>query len=257
MKKYFLCLMAIVGLMTSCSDNDKNVNPLAEQIIGKWIAVDYADEPALTDQKVTLNFVSPTKCLVSMLLADYEEVGGWANEVLFDVTIDGNVVTIAGKISETISAIYEFQIQSLNGDDMRCNIKITDFLNGVEKHSELTGHFVRTNVDFNKDIIGTWEGIYWDGNANKCRFEYLADGTYNFYIHHTSTDMWVKSVDDYSYFSCQGNVLYMRWKNTGKDGICESWDITGIGNGTMTWSALRLDENDEPYVISVGFTKVN
>ena len=125
----FLCGLCV---LTSCSSNEDNtsINPLSGQIAGRWVAVVYDGHPAITDEKVMLNFVSPDKCLVTMLLGDDEEEGGWVDDAPFDVTINGHVVTMSGQVTETISSIYELQINSISGNDMLCNLKMTDINNG-------------------------------------------------------------------------------------------------------------------------------
>lgn len=88
MRQVKICFLAAVlsfcGLevLTSCSSNEDNnsVSPLSEQIAGRLVVVVYNGEPAITDEKVMLNFVSPDKCLVTMLLGDDEEEGGWVDD---------------------------------------------------------------------------------------------------------------------------------------------------------------------------------
>ena len=147
MKQVKICFLAAVlslcGLevLTSCSSNEDNnsVSPLSEQIAGRLVVVVYNGEPAITDEKVMLNFVSPDKCLVTMLLGDDEEEGGWVDDAAFDMTINGDVVTISGQVTETVSSIYELQIKSIAGNDMLCNLKIIDIDNG-ESNKSLARH---------------------------------------------------------------------------------------------------------------------
>jgi hypothetical protein len=51
-------------------------------------------------------------------------------------------------------------------------------------------------------------------------------------------------------------MIYMRWKNAGMPAVCEGWDITDIGSGVMKWHALRVDEDDNTYEMTIDFTKV-
>ena len=248
-----------LGVLTSCSSNEDNniVTPLSEQIAGRWVTVEYEGQSAITDQRVVFNFVSSDKCLITMLLGDDEELGGWINEAPFDVTINGQVVTVSGQVTETISSIYELQISSIKGDDMLCNLKMTDINNGEVSVGECSAHFARTVADHSAEIIGTWEGDYpWEGEKTRCHFEFKEDGTYNFYYLDDDDGKWKQSADDYSFYSCLGDMIYMRWKNTGMDADSEGWDITDIGSGMMKWHALRMGEDDSTYEATIDFKKV-
>lgn len=245
-------------VLTSCSSNEDNtsINPLSGQIAGRWVAVVYDGHPAITDEKVMLNFVSPDKCLVTMLLGDDEEEGGWVDDAPFDVTINGQVVTVSGQVTESVSSIYELQISSISGNDMLCNLKMTDINNGEVSVDECSARFVRTAADHSAEISGMWEGEYWDDEMIRCRFEFKEDGTYNFYYLDDESGEWELSVDDFSFYSCYGDMIYMRWKNAGMPAVCEGWDITDIGSGVMKWHALRVDEDDSTYEVTIDFTKV-
>lgn len=262
-KMFFLAAvlsLCSLGVLTSCANEDNNsvVPPLSEQIVGKWMMEEYDDMPVITDEKVILNFVSPDKCLVTMLLADDEEEGGWVEDMEFDVTINGQVVTLFGQLTEDISVIYEMQVNSIVGNDLLCYLKMTDIVDGEASNIEYTAHCVRTTTDNSADIIGIWEGYYKeDEDENiRCRFEFKDDETYNFYYFNDASGEWTQSVDDHSFYFCNGDVLYMRWKNPGSASICEAWDITDIGNGVMKWYALRNDDNGSIYELTTDFTKV-
>lgn len=247
----------IAAIFIGCTNDDNpSTQPLAEQIIGKWVTVEYVDMPALTDEKVVLNFESSTTCFITMLLADDEEKGGWADNVKYDVTIADNVVTVSGEINERISSVYEFHVKSISANEWSALLKITDIIDGQKRTIEYPVRFVRVGTDHSEDILGLWEGIYWEDGVTRFRMEYLADGTYNFYFFNIGSEEWKKSHDDYSYYDCEGNLLYMRWKNIAQDPVCQAWDITSISNDAMTWRALRLDEDDNPQETIVELTRV-
>jgi hypothetical protein len=259
-KNYFLtAVLSLCGLgvLTSCGSNEDNnsINPLSGQIAGRWVTVEYGGQAAITDEKVMFNFVSSDKCLVTMLLGDDEELGGWIKDAPFDVTINGHVVTMSGQVTETISSIYELHINSIVGNDMLCNLKMTDINNGEVSVDECSAHFARATANHSEEIIGTWEGDYcWDDVMIRSRFVFKEDGTYNFYYFNSGG--WKQSADDFSFYSCHGDMIYMHWKNTGMDADCEGWDITDIGRGVMKWHALRVGENDSTYEVTTEFTKV-
>ena len=232
------------------------IDGLAEKILGKWISVEYSDEPPITNDKVILNFVSPTKCLVTMVLSENEELGGLAKDMELDVAINGDVVTLSGQETETISAIFEMQILSITDNDAWANVKTTINVNGELFHDEYTGHNVRITTDYSADIIGMWEGDYWNDDFTRCRFEYKDDGTYNFYYLDEASGEWKQSEDDFSYYSIQGGALYMYYKNTGLPAIPSCWDVTFPGNGVMKWKALRMREDGSTFYETMDLTKI-
>ena len=259
MMNWVLAATFICGasMFASCSHDDNPTSkPLSEQIIGKWISVEYSDEPPITNDKVILNFVSPTKCLVTMVLSEDEELGGLAKDMELDVAINGDVVTLSGQVTETISAIFEMQILSITDNDAWANVKTTINVNGELFHDEYTGHNVRITTDYCADIIGMWEGDYWNDDFTRCRFEYKDDGTYNFYYLDEASGEWKQSEDDFSYYSIQGGALYMYYKNTGLPAIPSCWDVTFPGNGVMKWKALRMREDGSTFYETMDLTKI-
>ena len=258
MNKVFFMLAAIAMIFASCSKEDNPTSkPLSEQIIGKWISVEHNSEPVITNDKIVLNFVSPAKCLVTMVLPNEEyEVGGLAKDAVFDVAINGDVVTISGQLNETMSAICEIQIQSITGNEMLTNVKCAVNKNGKLFHFTFAARCLRTTADYSADIIGMWEGDYWDDEFTRCRFEYKDDGTYNFYYLDEASGEWKQSEDDFSYYSIQGGALYMRYKNTGLPAISHCFDVTFPGNGVMKFRGLRMREDGSTFYETMDLTKI-
>ena len=105
MRKIFQWAMAaaliICGarVFTACSSNDDNpVTPdlgVKEKIIGTWITADVNGQPALTDKKRVVTFVSATKAYYSSSRTTRPEVEAtWNDKVEANVAIDGNKVTL-------------------------------------------------------------------------------------------------------------------------------------------------------------------
>lgn len=257
---FFAALLSLCGfgMLTSCSNEDNEIDskPLAEQILGEWMTVEYDGEPVFTDERVFFDFVSPNKCIMTLLLDDSEDEGGWLNDVEYDMKIDGNDITLTGQLTDKISVVYELEIHSIVGNDMWFNLVITVNEEGEDGYQDIFEvHSIRTTSDNRAAIIGTWEGTYWDDANTKCRFEFKDDETYNFYYFDEESGEWILSEDEYTYYTCEGDVLFMRWQNTGKSPICECWDIRSIKDGVMKWHALRYDEDGNTYVIDTEFTK--
>lgn len=266
MKHLQMCIYAAIlslcglGFLTSCSDdqdNNKRGKPLSEAILGRWQTVEYDGEPAITDEKAILNFVSPTTCYMNMLLADNEEKGGWGHDIQFDMQIKGYTLTLFGIVNDDIAAIYEMQFTSVKANTMVCKMRTRTIVKGEEREDAYTVKFVRASAttDYNEQIVGIWEADYWeDAVFTRCRYEFKDDGTYSFY-YLDAQGQWQLAQDDYSYFFCDDNLVYMRWKNTGKEPQCECWDIKRIDQGVMTWH-FRRSKGEGTAERTVEFTKV-
>ena len=95
MKKNFLWMFVAILIcgacvFTACSssdddDSNKTNNNLSEKIIGRWIIDEKEGKPALTNQKLVINFESANKVSVSLSYMNF-----WHSKDLFDYTIDGN-----------------------------------------------------------------------------------------------------------------------------------------------------------------------
>lgn len=113
-------LICGLNVFSSCiNNNDDNpviIDNLAEKLIGKWMISDIDGEPALTNEKEVITFVSPTKAYISRSRSRSREMDnetrpskpenlpdakpdskhgnrGWKNYDEYDVTIEGNTVT--------------------------------------------------------------------------------------------------------------------------------------------------------------------
>ena len=110
-KSIFMTMAAVVicglavTLFTQCT-KDKVTN-LEEQIIGKWMTADINGQPAPTNEKVVLTFVSNVKATMSASI-DHQEGGRpWDVLVEEDVSISGNTVTLTGHPDESRTIVDE------------------------------------------------------------------------------------------------------------------------------------------------------
>ena len=250
--------VAIISLLTACKDNNdeqqSSETPIEEKILGNWITTKYGDSPAITEEKVVVKFVSPTKCLFNMLMADYEEEGGWVDDLPFDVTIKDNVVTLSGKINEHISAVYELTITKIDDKYMECMMKTTDIMDGETYTDEYFTSFDRLTTDYKKDLVGTWETLEQEDNT-RWRYEFKENGTFSVSFLDDEGE-WVILYSDYAEYSCDCSLLSMRWMNIGESPTNDAWEISYIRDGTMQWTALRMDDEGNMYTEQVQLKKI-
>lgn len=258
-KVFFIAALLSIFLVSCCNEDQQ---PLPERIVGKWVFTYDDVEPAITDDQFVITFTSSNKAYVSTLLYDSEDEGGWAREAEFDVSFNAETVAITGQLNKDISVTALMLVETIHGNAMTCECKVTEEIGEEVLRDEYSAVFIRTEADFRQDIIGTWEGDELSNDDSgsvdgvRCRFEYLPDGTYNYYRQNPD-GTWKKSDDDYSYYFCDGYLLFMRWKNVGDDQNANSicWQID-IRNGVMQWNALRERDDESIYELNMKFTKV-
>ena len=268
---WMLAAILICGasMFTSCSSNEDNsvvpVEPdlnVAEKIIGRWMIAERNGQPETTNQKQVFNFTSATKVFVSLSIAAKPGMpSSWVDNLESEVAINGNMVTITGHPDEVTTILDENKITNINDNEFTTKRKLTMTKNGeVTFSSEMTLRFVKVNVDYCAEIIGMWEGMStgaegseFDDGENH-RWEYLLDGTFN-YFH--KNDQWQISDDEYADYFVAGNLLCTRWKNAGEgqEEHREWWEIESIKDGVMKWKALRQREDGSTYTATFEMKK--
>ena len=178
------------SVFTSCNTDvvDNPTQPdlnISEKIIGKWMVEELDGQPCPTNLKAVITFLSPTKAYGS--LSDFYS-DSWNNHAKADVVIDGINVTLTAIENEHIKHITVSQIFSITDNDLFLKSDWKAYLDGEMIINEVYDkeRYIRINNDFEKDIIGVWEGKvtssedeHTDGQQH--RWEYKADGTYVYY----------------------------------------------------------------------------
>ena len=268
MKKNFLWMFAAIliccaSVFTACSssdddDSNKTNNNLSEKIIGRWIIDEKEGKPALTNQKLVINFESANKVSVSLSYMNF-----WHSKDLFDYTIDGNVISCAKQLDEHTFANIIVKVNAIEANKMHEDFSNIISVDGVEQiKMESKETLIRITDDYSTSILGVWEGrstgaegSEFDDGENH-RWEYLNDGTFRYY--HKVDGQWQMSNDVLHDYFVDGNLLCTRWKNAG-EGQKENrewWEIESIKDGVMKWKALRMREDGSTYTATFEMTKV-
>jgi len=232
---------------------------LADNLIGKWMVEELDGQPCPTNLKAVITFLSPTKAYGS--LSDFYS-DSWNKHTSADVVIDGINVTLTAIENEHIKHITVSQIFSITDNDLFLKSDWKAYLDGEMVINEVYDkeRYIRINNDFEKDIIGVWEGKvtssedeHTDGQLH--RWEYKADGTYVYY--NKVGDEWVNSNDVLAEYFVDGILLCTRWKQTAdSDELREWWEIESIKDGVMKWKALRQKEDGTTYTATFEMKKV-
>ena len=271
MKKFFNLMLAAIliggaSVFTSCTSNDDNpATPnlgVAEKIIGKWMTASVDGQALPTNDKMVYNFISTTEAYISSSFSarpDFE--AQWVYLSKADVVVAGNKVTITHHPDEQQTVRQEFTITAINDNEFTANMHVKITANGSSLEADDVVCFTKVKVDYSADIIGMWEGhstgaegSEFDDGENH-RWEYLLDGTFN-YFH--KGDLWQISDDEYADYFVAGNLLCTRWKNAGEgnEEHREWWEIESIENGVMKWKTLRQREDGTTYTATFEMKKI-
>ena len=233
-------------------------------IRGKWMNVEVDGVTSLTDEKSVTTILTLDRGAISASvygMPGMETVWSQLEEV--DVEIQDNLVTLINHPDEKSVFTAELFITSINAQEMQAIVTLTLTENGMVVGSGTSNVLYEKVAErFGKAIVGVWEGrmtegksAYDDGEYH--RWEYLEDGTFNFYRKVGDKGSWEKVDDEFAEYFVDGRLLCTRWQNVGAEEHREWWEIRSIENDTMIWTALREDEVGNRYVASFAMTKLN
>ena len=257
--KKILALLVLATIVFAGCTKDKVTN-LEEQIIGKWMTADINGQPAPTNEKVVLTFISDTKATMSASI-DHQE-GGSPWDVLAEenVSINGNTVTLTGHPDENRTIVDENNITAINDREFTTNRTITITMDGSEVVTrQFIDRFVKVTDDYKQTVLGTWEGHVTSDQSEyddylEHRWQYNADGTYVYY--NKDGNNWIPNpLNTLNEYFVDGNLLCMRWINNGAE-YREWWEVASIEDNVMSWTALRKKDDGTTYTASFSMVKV-
>ena len=229
-------------------------------IVGKWMNAEMNGEPCLTNDKFVYSFLNTTTATLSASASGLPGLGDlWHQTVELDAKILDNCILLSRKIDQNKTINVEMTVTSIDQEKMHADVEASLTENGQKKVFS-NDHIVYEKVkeNYRKSIRGLWEGRKTSESGTEYhRWEYLEDGTYNFYLK-KGEGQWVKMEDEYSEYFVAGRLLCTRWKNAG-EGTQENrewWEIRSIENETMIWTGLRINELGDRYVESFSMNKV-
>ena len=300
--KWVMAATLICGstAFSSCiNDNDDNpvIDNLAEKLIGKWMMSTNMDgQPALTNDKEVITFVSPTKAYASRSrgemkgesnvppkpenledMPDSKPKGGpgWDDSIECDVKIEGNMVILTSSGRDGSKNTVKYQIKSISETEFACEVfRETPGGDMVPPpNEEIDGEkeiiiqqdqrYERVTRDYSEEILGLWEGHVTSemgsefDDGEEHRWEYKADGTYIYWCKDENGE-WYQYDDEIAQYFVDGALLCTRWKENGEGEVDnrEWWEIESIKDGVMKWKALRQKEDGTTYTATFEMAKV-
>jgi hypothetical protein len=257
----FFAAAALLLGMSACTTEDNPVpdTSISEKLLGKWMISELDGQPCPTNLKAVITFLSPTEAYGS--LSDFYSES-WNSHASAVVTIDGSKVSLTAKEDEHITHVTNVDISNITETDMWLSSDWKVYEDGKLIGGEVWDNerYERITKDYEKDIIGTWEGKvtstedeHTDGELH--RWEYKPDGTY---VYYSKVDGdWKAGTDYLSDYFVDGTLLCTRWKKTAdSEEIRECWEIESIKDGKMKWTALRMRDDQSTYTATFEMTRV-
>ena len=266
--RHFLFAAAALMVLTACTkdnEDDPVSNNLAEKIVGKWMLADVDGQPCPTNNKIVQTFLSATNVTESLSQTSYsDDTDKWHTSLQGTCSIDGSTATLTFQPEAGVTTTCILNVQSITSAGMEASTKRTTTDNGSTVYEqEATVSMVKVGTDQSQAIIGLWEGHvtsemgseYDDGEEH--RWEYRADGSYVYYSKNAE-GQFVPVESILSQYFVDGTLLCTRWKNVGEgeEEHREWWEIAGIENGVMNWTALRQRPDGSTYTATFQMTKV-
>jgi hypothetical protein len=214
----------------------------------------------LTNEKIVITFVSPTKAYASTSRNSRPELdSSWIEYTETDVVIDGNKVTLTGQRDEHSTVVMELTINDINTQEFTAVVKGMVLFDGKEMLPyENSVRYSKITADYSAAIVGTWQGrctsegsVFDDGQEH--RWQYNADGTYVYYV--KDGDNWVPYADNtLNQYFVDGTLLCTRWVDNGVENR-EWWEIT-IASNKMNWTALRQNADGTTFTATFEMERV-
>ncbi|MBQ0015915.1 MAG: hypothetical protein KBT04_02900 [Bacteroidales bacterium] len=261
--KFYKYLVAVTVVLVSvffgaCKDEDlaqdAGVVSLTQEqvqqgIIGLWRLNLHNDTEVLTNDRVFLKFNSDSTAIIYFCVG----FDGKTNPAFVE-----NHCTYSVVGTDVSLLMEDIPVLTLPIDNLSHNLLSATNVQSTLQHDMLIGSprlefTLAGNYGFDTAIVGMWQGESFTGDSTfgvaNHRWEYLADGSYNYYT--KIEQAWIPDpTSSNSYFHVVGDWMVSLWTNEPDDHI-ECWDLS-ILNNLMTWTARR--DNQNPSLVSAAFT---
>lgn len=233
----FISSLFLATVLTSCSNKFASY---PEDIVGTWVCIAVDGEEVETDLLFTYTFDSQKKCVLGESL-QVENGATWA-VYKYDYWVEKGVLheerSDESGYHRTKSDI------SFNGDLMYYKTYYFESAGEIIDDSH-TYTLKRVKNDLSSLLIGMWGGRETTPGVTSqydTYWEYLADGTYNYYYYDTDQEKYVKKEDNEGKYYLYGDFFVSVYTNDllsgGTGPAYECWFIDTDGS-KMTWKGLR------------------
>ena len=210
-QKLFACfaIAALLLGMSACTTEDNPVpdTSISEKLLGKWMISELENQPCPTNLKAVITFLSATEAYGS--LSDFYSES-WNSHASATVVIDGTKVSLTANENEHIKHVTNVDISSITGTDMWLSSDWRVYEDGKEIIHETydNEHYERITKDYEKDIIGTWEGKVTSTEDDH------TDGELHRWEYKTVRKFWIIIDNSNNFFTMFNTKNYCFFNNT-------------------------------------------
>lgn len=250
-------VLCCVAASVSCKIGFEDT--LAGKLMGRWMVETANGDPIPTDEKLVVNFASPTQAYLSALYsADpaFREVK--MQQQVNDIVFVGNSVSLTPRYTLQTVMKTTFQFYTVKNGAFDADQVLDLTLKEEEIHTvQKRVRYVKVDKDESQSIIGTWQGrctsdgsAYDDGEEH--RWQYLPDGSFVYYV--KDGDNWVPGENTVSEYFVDGVLLCTRWES-GELEFQEAWEVA-INGSKMNWTALRKNKDGSTFTVTFEMNRV-
>lgn len=243
-KSYFklaIILQLTLVFIVSCNKADDPTT--AELLKGVWINTHIDDAAVESDLMFVMEFVENTEYYSAGVVYDAQN-REWIDRRAFNFSINADLISIDGTDALGNALVMEFEILSITKSELK--YKVNSFSsNGVVIPDPKVYKMKKETIQLENLIVGTWYGKSTHAGSPDTDYhywDYLADGTYDYYYRETPTSPWIKKIDNVSSYYLYDNLLVTNWSNDliseNMDLKYEVWEVELV-NDTMKWTGLR------------------
>jgi hypothetical protein len=248
MKKCVLAGILFSFLFFGCEVEETDYAGL---LPGLWVNTLVDGEPILTDAAYVLEYRPDFVELYATGFQLNDSNKTWIENDNYRYGIEGNLLIIDGTNALEHDYHMEFEIISINQYTLSYSIRKFE-IDSLDYPDQKTYTCQRATTDYGTSIVGIWYGHCTTEGTSDIKYhywEYVADGSFNYY-YQDANDHWIRKSDNEGGYFLYGNLLATNYSNdlisggTGKAYECWNIDIDG---DHMTWTGLRANNSTVTY----------
>ncbi len=233
-----LLLVGLALLFISC-ENRELEQYYETAILGEWQAFERDDVLVNTDDVFVSSFSSDNsqKYCVGYQLANGKE---WKESGEYTYKIKGDILIIEGFNAEGKSTYLKADIDEITDTYLEYEVEKLK-IDGVEIIPERDADWRFEKVEPDMNIVGMWLGLE-EGANNAAKWDFKADGTYDYYFMNALNEFELKEDNNGVYF-IYGDLLVCNYTNDMNNGTTgrtyECFKLSMGHDGVLFWRAIN------------------
>ena len=222
---------------------------LKEMLVGDWEICSESDTPRNIDETHFITYNADGTMSYTPSLDALRNLGIWGHNFKGNYTINGNFVEHQVELADK-NTLFTQNAQVLDIDQEEAEVisNAETFVDGISRHvvKDAKEEWSRPMdiFDYPKEVTGHWTGRLTSGTIEgwekktKYLVEFKDDGTFTVSERPNNQEAWKLKERTLSEYFMVGNVMYMRWQDTGSDEIiyqCCNFYVFGDSSEKELW----------------------